>query len=531
MKISDIHIDGFGVWYDKSWQGLASGLNVFYGPNEAGKSTLMAFVRAILFGFERRGSPRRYEPLKGGAHGGWLDVSVEDRSIRIQRKPGRHIRGVLTVQEGDATGGDEALDKLLNGATRTLYHNVFAFGLEELEEFHTLQENEIAQHITGASLGIGASRWSTVQRDIENRQSALFLPRGHSSAINVALKELEGVREELDRTEHQPEDYWAAHEAKMRLTAEVAGLEDAVADLKKRAAHYEKRLSSRPLWEKRRNLDEQLQELPVVEDFPEGGVERLDLLRKQRDVLRVDMDRLQREAEERRLRRIELKSMNDPVAYARRVQAVESLRSFGPRVDAVRRVYASTVERRNAVAQEKEILEGTLRSLQPPSLSAFVVFLLLLWITAAGVLATGHEYVAATILAASIAPILWYKRRNRAIQSVRLQHESCDTRLDSSKLELRRVENEAREVESQIRKLTGKTEVSPDDIAVRVLELEQLSKISEEIRRLDEAAERTEAEAQRLRNQVVQVQNEVRITPGKRLCAHRGHFYRTSEHL
>ena len=36
----------------------------------------------------------------------------------------------------DSTGSEEELDKILGGTTRTLYHNVFAFGLEELEQFH-----------------------------------------------------------------------------------------------------------------------------------------------------------------------------------------------------------------------------------------------------------------------------------------------------------------------------------------------------------------------------------------------------------
>src|SRR5438046_2274494 len=138
MKIDHIHIDGFGVWSDRTWGPLTPGLNLFHGPNETGKSTLMAFVRAILFGFDRRGSPRRYEPLNGGSHGGWLDLAVQDRRIRIARKASRYARGAVTTYEGDSAGGDQELDSLLGGTTRTLYHNVFAFGLEELEQFNTL---------------------------------------------------------------------------------------------------------------------------------------------------------------------------------------------------------------------------------------------------------------------------------------------------------------------------------------------------------------------------------------------------------
>ena len=74
MKIESLHIDGYGVWNDKTWAPLAPGLNVFHGANETGKSTLMAFIRSILFGLDRRGQARRYEPLNGGTHGEWLKL-------------------------------------------------------------------------------------------------------------------------------------------------------------------------------------------------------------------------------------------------------------------------------------------------------------------------------------------------------------------------------------------------------------------------------------------------------------------------
>src|SRR5215471_18564784 len=282
MKIENIHVDGFGVWNDKNWGPLNPGLNIFHGPNETGKSTLMAFVRSMLFGFEKRGSAKRYEPLKGGSHGGSLDIVVGDTRLRLERKQGRHARGSVAVYTGEAEGDETALERLLGGTTKTLYHNVFAFGLEELEQFHTLQESEIATHISGAGLGIGASRWAAVQKDLEERQSALFLPRGQNSTINVAFKELESVRDDLDRTEQQPQEYWAAHEARTRLAAELSGLEEAVAEVSHRIEHYAKRAKNRPYVERRRKIEARLKELPAVDVFPEGGIERLDMLAKQR---------------------------------------------------------------------------------------------------------------------------------------------------------------------------------------------------------------------------------------------------------
>ena len=51
MKITGLEVDGFGVWSGLKLDPLSEGLNVFFGPNEAGKTTLMQFVRSVLYGF------------------------------------------------------------------------------------------------------------------------------------------------------------------------------------------------------------------------------------------------------------------------------------------------------------------------------------------------------------------------------------------------------------------------------------------------------------------------------------------------
>ena len=53
MKILSLHIDGFGKLNDLDLS-FEDGLNVLYGKNEAGKSTLHTFIRGMLFGIERQ---------------------------------------------------------------------------------------------------------------------------------------------------------------------------------------------------------------------------------------------------------------------------------------------------------------------------------------------------------------------------------------------------------------------------------------------------------------------------------------------
>jgi uncharacterized protein YhaN len=507
MRIENIHIDGFGVWNDKTWGPLNAGLNVFHGPNETGKSTLMAFIRSMFFGFEKRGTARRHEPLKGGSHGGYLDLVVGDSRLRLERKPGRHVRGTVAVYAGDAVSDETALERLLGGTTKTLYHNVFAFGLEELEQFHTLQESEIAMHISGAGLGIGASRWAAVQKDLEDRQSALFLPRGQNGTINVAFKELEAVRDDLDRTEHQPQDYLEAHEARTRLAVELSGLEDAVTDVSRKIQHYARRAKNRPFVERRNKIESRLKELPHVSSFPEGGVERLDLLQTQRQALVEERSVREREAETFRFRRLQMHV--DHEDCARRAHIIESLRSLLPRMDATRRIYIAGMERRDAVAQEGRALEAGMVNLAAPSSPAFGMFIALMWIGVIGLAFARHEYMGAALGTVSVVAMLWYKDRVKRAAAQNQKIRDCSSRLEACENELHDTEREAREIEGDIRRMTGKNEITQADIDERIAELDRLLKVNDEARSMDEAAARCEADLVRIANQIYEIEKTI----------------------
>ena len=77
MRIREIYVDGFGQFAARDFGPLEQPVTVFYGPNEAGKSTLLEFIRAVLFGFRR--APHDYPPLAGGRHGGRLALVDRDR--------------------------------------------------------------------------------------------------------------------------------------------------------------------------------------------------------------------------------------------------------------------------------------------------------------------------------------------------------------------------------------------------------------------------------------------------------------------
>ena len=85
MRIKKIEIDGFGVWKGLTLEELSDQATVIHGPNEAGKTTLMQFVRAVLYGLTPERRKRYLPPVHGGQPGGQLQVANEFGSFRLER--------------------------------------------------------------------------------------------------------------------------------------------------------------------------------------------------------------------------------------------------------------------------------------------------------------------------------------------------------------------------------------------------------------------------------------------------------------
>lgn len=92
MRIEKLDIKGFGKFQNQTFT-PDEGMNVIYGSNEAGKSTLQAFIRAMLFGLKSRRSKdgvmpalKRYKPWHQGYYGGVLEYSLDDsQRFRVAR--------------------------------------------------------------------------------------------------------------------------------------------------------------------------------------------------------------------------------------------------------------------------------------------------------------------------------------------------------------------------------------------------------------------------------------------------------------
>ncbi|RTE01993.1 AAA family ATPase [Paenibacillus whitsoniae] len=309
MRIVAIEVDGFGSLRERR---LATDgeLVVFYGANEAGKSTLMGFVRAVLFGFPtRQQRAERYEPLGGGAYGGALTLEDDQgQRIRVERYDApaaggrRAAAGHVNVVFADGRiGGEAELGRLLGGLSADLYRSLFAFGLSELQELRTLQTDELSGYLYSAGLGVSGSAIMEAERKLTAQADGLYRPRGRNQEMNILLKELEGLEQSLRRRRDEAAGYGRLREERRSAAARIAALEEQQEALRAEQQQLALAGKARSGWLRLRQLGRELEKLPARPGFPAQATARLE-------ALEAELERLQGERAKLELRRKGLRS-------------------------------------------------------------------------------------------------------------------------------------------------------------------------------------------------------------------------------
>lgn len=219
MKITEIYIKGFGKLRGVKITPV-DGVNIIYGENEAGKSTVMAFLLAMLYGLGKGEQRRRYDPWAGGRmcgilsfeHNGkeyvlnrqfgvtkaadktelWCKTSGDLVELPQRDEPGEYLLGinretflnsVFIGQAGAPINGDnnEILSKLTNLA---------ASGDE------TASRTEISERLAEASAALRSRRATAIIPNLDKQRLELLEER---SMIMKRAAEADTLREDVTR--------------------------------------------------------------------------------------------------------------------------------------------------------------------------------------------------------------------------------------------------------------------------------------------------------------------------------------------
>ena len=215
MIIREANIGKFGKLENQKYQ-FAPQINVIYGANESGKSTLMQFLKAMLFGLEKTrvrktlDTYNRYEPWDTPAYfyGSMMFETGQqqfllERNFYYKEKRARlvNIRDgeELSVEYGD-------LDMLLGNVSAAAYENTCCIGQEQL--------------LPGRELGVL----------LEDERSNLAQTGSGDFQLSKALQELEQKRKSAEKTRKELEQQRLSHIHQLEVNQQV--LERDIAGLK-----------------------------------------------------------------------------------------------------------------------------------------------------------------------------------------------------------------------------------------------------------------------------------------------------------
>jgi uncharacterized protein YhaN len=284
MRIKAIEIDGFGVWNGLQIDEIADHTTVIYGPNEAGKTTLMQFVRAVLYGFTPERRKRYLPPVHGGTPGGRLRVANEFGAFTLRRQGSvsdlPDDAGLLQIIDDRGEPRDAAqLAALLAGVDEPTYSNVFAIGLKEIQELGSLDDTTAADYLYRLTSGLDRVSLIDVIREVESARERLLASDSKAPSQIVQLlasrDRLGQQRDELGRNMRRWNELAAQ---RTNQIDEARQLDKQIAEIEATSHVLRAALDVQGPWNLRSDVQRQLEILKEVRPLPERSVEKLDAL-------------------------------------------------------------------------------------------------------------------------------------------------------------------------------------------------------------------------------------------------------------
>ncbi|MEM9825428.1 MAG: AAA family ATPase [Planctomycetota bacterium] len=304
MKIKDIQIDGFGVWSGLSVDSLPDGMSLFYGPNEAGKTTLMQFIRSAFYGFTPDRREKYLPPLHGGTPGGFMRVTGVGGGYEIRRHSAAGDTGTigqLSVTSHDGLiQGQHRLQSLLGQIDEPIFTNVFAIGMRELQELSTLDDTSAADELYKLSSGLDRVSLVDVLRGLRDGRGTLVRRRSdamvgddEAEAAAQKLGELisrrDALREEIANLTRGGRRYSELAAQRRSGVDEVAALTERIAVWHVETKTVETAINVFDAWRQRDEIDQRIADIRTEVNLPDeapGQLIQIDaMIQERRDKL------------------------------------------------------------------------------------------------------------------------------------------------------------------------------------------------------------------------------------------------------
>ena len=269
MIIQEIHIDGFGIFSGFSLTSLGKGVNIIGGNNEAGKSTLLKFLRYTLFGYPRF-LDQRMAPLRGGNHGGRIKALLSAGGEVVFERHGNDR--ILLQHAGQESQDPSRWMQLLGNTSSALYNNIYAFSLDELVDLASLSASGVEDRIFSLGLGLGNVSLADVERGLQSVMDDIYMARGRVQVVPRLLSEMKEKRSGILRIQDNLPAYEELSDRKKALKKQIEDAERELEGLVREKALAEHHLRCHDAYIALSQAEEALEALPPLQDWPEQAV-------------------------------------------------------------------------------------------------------------------------------------------------------------------------------------------------------------------------------------------------------------------
>jgi uncharacterized protein YhaN len=292
MHIQKLVIFGFGQHEDTTIV-LKDGINVFFGLNEAGKTTIQQFLLSVLFGFPLRNQGLlRYEPKGGGRHGGQVHiVHPEFGKVVIERVKGKSAGDVTVYFEDGTRGEEDALKKVLYRYDRISFESIFSFSIHQLQNFDKMTEEELSRTLL-ASGTTGVDAITKLEQRATKEMNSLFKKSGKIPEMNVKIEEIRTLEQTLKEARMKIDQYEPAILRITEVDQQLEILKTEENQLQKRNEQLAKYRQAKPLLEQQIQLKVKISAIEQ-QSFPAEGIRRYEALKDRVQELHIQIEQLQ----------------------------------------------------------------------------------------------------------------------------------------------------------------------------------------------------------------------------------------------
>lgn len=224
MRIKKLELTAFGPFTDQSliFKGDGPGLHIIYGANEAGKSSALRGLKALLYGFPERTTDNFLHPSVKLLVGGCLQSPAAGEICFLRRKKRKGDLFDLDGKQLDAN----VLNPFLHSIDLPVFESLYGIDHEALVQGGRdilAQKGEVGQALFSAGAGISSLR--KVLGALDDEADSLFKARGSKQEINKAVSKYKELQKKIREATLSSRKWQELSQELQKAEDDLSGLE------------------------------------------------------------------------------------------------------------------------------------------------------------------------------------------------------------------------------------------------------------------------------------------------------------------